>query len=108
MRTRKFLAIGAAVALSMMTMPLFADAGIDAAAIYKAKCALCHGPDGAGQTTTGKSMKVRDLRSAEVQKAKDEELKKIIENGKGKMPAYKSKLGQGDIEALVKYIRDLA
>lgn len=32
---------------------------------YKAKCAMCHGPDGKGQTPTGKSTKVRDLCSGE-------------------------------------------
>ena len=39
--------------------------------IFKAKCASCHGPDGAGATAVGKAMKVRDLRSAEVQKQSD-------------------------------------
>ena len=40
----------------------------DAAADYKAKCATCHGPDGKGDTAMGKTMKVKDLGSADVQK----------------------------------------
>lgn len=81
--------------------------GSDGAAIYKAKCAMCHGPDGAGQTTMGKNMKLRHLGSAEVQKQTDAELVKWIADGKGKMPAYKSKLTPADIDALVAFIRTL-
>ena len=36
------------------------------AAVYKSKCVTCHGADGGG-TAVGKSLKVADLRSAEVQ-----------------------------------------
>ena len=79
----------------------------DGAAIYKAKCAMCHGPDGAGQTPMGKNMKLRDLRSADVQKQTDAELVKWIADGKGKMPAYKGKLSADEINALVAFIRTL-
>ena len=81
--------------------------GSDGAAIYKAKCAMCHGPDGAGQTTMGKSLKLRALGSADVQKQTDAELVKWIADGKGKMPAYKSKLTADEIAALVDFIRTL-
>lgn len=103
---RKLVAIETAASL-FVALPLFA-ADPDAAAIYKAKCAMCHAANGSGDTPTGKTMKVRDLRSEEVQKMKDEDLEKVIESGKGKMPAYKSKLSDAEIDALVKYIRDLA
>src|SRR5258706_2509401 len=48
--------------------PSTAAAGLyaaDRAAVYKAKCAGCHGADGSGQTAMGKAMKLRDLGSAE-------------------------------------------
>ena len=92
------------IALLVVPAALFAD---DAAAIYKSKCASCHGPDGSGQTAVGKAMHIRDLRSAEVQKQTDQELEKIISNGKGKMPPYKEKVTEGDIDNLVKFIRSL-
>ena len=81
--------------------------GSDGAAIYKAKCAMCHGADGAGQTSMGKNLKLRDLRSADVQKQTDAELTKWITDGKGKMPAYKGKLTPADIDAVVAFIRTL-
>jgi cytochrome c551 len=81
--------------------------GADGAAVYKAKCAMCHGADGAGQTPMGKNMKLRALGSAEVQKQTDAELVKWIADGKGKMPAYKGKLTPADIDALVAFIRTL-
>jgi len=92
------------VLLLLISLPMFAA---DGAAIYKSKCALCHGPDGGGQTPSGKSMKVRDLRSAEVQKQTDVELTKVISGGKGKMPAYGKQLSDADVNALIVFIRTL-
>jgi mono/diheme cytochrome c family protein len=78
------------------------------AALYKTKCASCHGADGSGNTPAGKSLKVRDLRSAEVQKMTDSELIKVTSDGKGKMPAYGKKLSADQIKSLVAAIRALA
>lgn len=85
-------------------VPAHAQSG---AALFKAKCAPCHGPDGKGDTSMGKVLKVRDLSSAEVQKQSNAELTTAIEDGKGKMPPYKGKLSSGDIKELVSYIRSL-
>ena len=79
----------------------------DAAATYKAKCAMCHGPDGKG-SPMGVKMGARDFTSADVQKETDAQLTEIIDKGKGKMPAYDGKLKAEDIKGLVAYIRSLA
>jgi len=79
----------------------------DGAADYKAKCAMCHGADGKGDTSMGKMMKIRDLSSADVQSQSDADLNGIITNGKGKMPKYDGKLTADQINDLVKYIRTL-
>src|SRR5438132_4789583 len=76
--------------------------------LFKAKCALCHGADGAGKTTVGKALKARDLRSEDVEKQTDGHLKGIIAKGKNKMPSYSDKLTKEEIEQLVGYIRELA
>lgn len=94
--------------LLLVAVPIaLADSGPDATALYKSKCAICHGANGDGQTPTGKAMKVRDLRSPEVKKLTDAELTKVISEGKGKMPPYKSKLTPAEISALVGYIKAL-
>jgi mono/diheme cytochrome c family protein len=79
----------------------------DGAADFKAKCAMCHGPDGKGDTAMGKKMGLKDLGSAEVQKMSDADLNGIITNGKDKMPKYDGKLTKEQIADLVKYIRTL-
>ena len=73
--------------------------------LYKTKCAVCHGPDGKGETAVGKANKIRDLGSAEVQKQSDDELSGIVTGGKGKMPAYGKSLKPEQIKELVAYIR---
>lgn len=78
------------------------------AAIYKRLCAGCHGPDGAGATTMGKMFKLRDLRSADVQKMTNAQLADLIAKGKGKMPAYEKSLGTDRIHTVVTHLRDLA
>jgi cytochrome c6 len=79
----------------------------DSASTFKAKCAMCHGADGTGNSPTGKAMKVRDLSSPEVQGQTDAQLSDIVTNGKNKMPAYKGKLTDDQIKGLVAYIRGL-
>jgi hypothetical protein len=46
----------------------------------------------AGKTMLGRKLKIPNLRSEEVQKQTDTQLKEVITNGKAKMPAYKGKL----------------
>lgn len=89
--------------LLAVALPMAAFA--DGAAIYETKCAPCHGADGSGQTPVGKSLKVRDLRSPEVQKLSDAEITNVLMNGKGKMPA--STLAAADIKAVIAFIRTL-
>jgi mono/diheme cytochrome c family protein len=78
-----------------------------AEATYKAKCAMCHGADGKGETATGKAMKVKDFASEEVQKMSDADLSDTISKGKGKMPAYKT-LTPEQVKDLAAYVRAFA
>ncbi len=94
-----------AAGLALWSAPAVAD---DAAATYKAKCAMCHGADGKGDTPVGKKMGIRDLTSADVQKMSDEELITITTKGKNKMPGYENKLSAAQIKDIVAYIRQIA
>jgi cytochrome c6 len=77
-----------------------------ASATFRTKCAICHGPDGAG-SEVGKSMNVPDLRSPVVQKLPDVQLAQIISDGKGGMPSFKSSLSGDQLHSLVTYVRSL-
>jgi cytochrome c6 len=79
----------------------------DGAAIFKAKCAMCHGADGSASTGMGKSMGLKPLGSPEVQKMSDADLTALVTNGKGKMPAFKGKLSDDEISAVAKYVKTL-
>jgi mono/diheme cytochrome c family protein len=109
--TKKVLAVVAIAAIAAFVATR-SSAGIpgvpaDAAATYKSKCASCHGADGSGQTTAGKAMKLRDLRSTEVQSQTDDQLLAIIAKGKGKMPGYEKSLGAATCKELVAHMRTL-
>ncbi len=80
--------------------------GVDAAGLYVAqKCAGCHGTDG-----KGKVKGAPDFANAEWQKKEsNDDLIRQIKNGEPpKMPAYKDKLSDVEIKALVGYIRSFA
>jgi cytochrome c6 len=74
---------------------------------FASKCAICHGPDGKGNTSIGKSLKIADLHSPAVEKMSDADLNNVIANGKNKMPAFKGKLTDAQIDQVISYIREL-
>jgi cytochrome c6 len=74
---------------------------------YKAKCAMCHGADGLGETPAGKSTKAHPFNSPDAVKMSDADLIAITTNGKEKMPAYKGKLTDAQVKDVVTYIRTL-
>src|SRR5271154_269613 len=74
---------------------------------YKAKCAMCHGADGLGNTPAGKSTKVNPFNSPDVVSMSDADLIAITHKGKNKMPAYAGKLTDAQISDVVAYIRTL-
>jgi cytochrome c6 len=81
------------------------DAG---AQIFEVHCAMCHGPDGRGDTVIGKSAGIPDLHSADVQKQSDAYLAEFIADGKGVMPPFKNSLSSDQINTLVAHVRALA
>jgi len=92
--------------LTLLSLPATPVSGqTPGESLYKTKCAVCHGPDGKGETAVGKANKLLDLGSTEVQKQSDDELSGIVTSGKGKMPAYGKSLKPEQIKDLVAYIR---
>jgi cytochrome c6 len=97
------LLLGAA--MGVLATPVKAQGGGEA--LYKTKCAGCHGADGKGQTSMGKANNIRDLSSADVQGQSDDAIGGIIGGGKGKMPGYSKSLKPEQIKDLVAFIRTL-
>ncbi len=109
-RVQTWLAAAAFLALVSYTFSsiAFSAPPPSGADTFKAKCAMCHGPDGAGNTPMGQRLKIRDLRSPDVQKQSDADLTAIITNGKSPMPAYGKSLSAAEIRGLVAFIRSIA
>lgn len=103
-------ALGAGVLLVAATaIPAFgasdAVAGKD---VYMKKCNMCHGPDGAGKEAIEKMLKVemKALGSKEVQALSDADMKKIIDEGKGKMKPVKG-LSDAEMANVIAFVRTL-
>jgi len=81
----------------------------DGKAIYDKLCASCHGPDGKGNPAMVKAMGEKGLNIAtkETAEKKDDELLKVIAEGRGKMPASKG-LNKSDQKQVLDYTRSLA
>ncbi len=99
-----FTRIVLAVGISCIAASSHAQTGSET---YKAKCQMCHAADGSGSTPAGKAMKALPLNSPDLIKSSDADLIAATTNGKGKMPAYKTKLTAAQIQETVTYIRTL-
>ncbi len=74
---------------------------------FKAKCQMCHGVDGLGQTPAGRVAKIVSLKDPAVVNAKDADLMEVVKKGKNKMPSFAGKLTDEQIQAAIAYIRTL-
>jgi Cytochrome c. len=104
--TGAILILGAGVLAAAGMFSEQARSDDQSAAIYKQKCASCHGPDGKGDTAAGKATKLRELSSEDVQKMSDSDLGAIISGGKGKMPPFKT-LTPDEVKGLVVFARSI-
>jgi mono/diheme cytochrome c family protein len=77
--------------------------------VYLDKCSICHAQDGSGNTAKGRKLKIKNVRSPEVQKLSEAEVVEIIAKGKGKdMDGFAKELGDDMVKQLAVYYRSLA
>lgn len=87
-------------------------AQVAAKKLYSRDCAMCHGDNGRGQTDLARDMQLQlsDLTDAKtLANRADEELFKLIRNGKDKMPPEAEERAKDDeVRNLIQYVRDLS
>jgi mono/diheme cytochrome c family protein len=76
------------------------DATLTANPVYQKQCAKCHGKSAEGRHFGGPS-----LVSPKIVAAAIDDLRNIINNGKGRMPKYSAKLSSEDINRLILQIK---
>ncbi len=109
---RLTLRIALVLVLAFSVVILFAAAKGDAKKgqeLFTSKtCKMCHGEKGVGNPAMAKMMGVPmpALSSKEVQSLSDEQLSKVINEGKGKMKPVK--MSEAEVADIVAYMRTLA
>ena len=92
-----------ALALAILFTAGAAGADAPAAAeIYAKRCAGCHGKDGKGDTPMAQKLGAKDISALPGSPA---DIQKTIEAGKGKMPAFKGKITDAELESVAKYVK---
>ena len=101
MKTTKIAILVLTIAVVLFVLiPSLSWAGEDGAALFKAKCAMCHGPDGAGKGAA------KSLVSDDAKKLSDDDIAKVV-NTNPKHAAVAKALSPDQVKAVVSYIRDL-
>lgn len=103
----KLILVAVVLGIVFPSSALAGDPDPQTAALYKSKCAACHGVDGKA-TAMGKKLNTRDFQDPEVAKMKDAELTEATAKGKGKMPGFAKSLKEDQIKSLVAYVRSLS
>lgn len=75
---------------------------IDASEIFKANCAKCHGEKGEGVEGKGISF----LKGHALHHPEEDFIKQVTNGEEEEMPAFKDKLTEEEIKAVVKYVRE--
>jgi mono/diheme cytochrome c family protein len=107
MKTMKIAVLVLTIAVALFILIPSLSWAEDGAAIYKAKCAVCHGPDGAGKPAA----KIPSLVSDDTKKLSDADLTDFVANGgpsKKATHAFATKgLTPDQVKAVVGAVRDL-
>jgi mono/diheme cytochrome c family protein len=103
MKTTRLVMLVMTIAVALFILiPNLSWAADDGATLYKAKCAMCHGPDAAGKPAA----KIPSLISDEAKKMPDADLAKAVTE-KAKHPSTVKSLPADQVKAIVSYVRSL-
>jgi mono/diheme cytochrome c family protein len=79
--------------------------------VYVDKCLKCHGEKGKGDGPKAEDLEKKPADytdKAKMAKFTDEDLKKVVKEGKKPMPAYGKKLTEDQINDVIAYVRSFA
>jgi len=103
MKTTKLVMLVMTIAVALFILiPNLSWAAEDGGALYKTKCAACHGADATGKPAA----KIPSLIGDEAKKASDADLEKDVTE-KPKHAGVAKSLTPDQAKAIVSYIRDL-
>jgi mono/diheme cytochrome c family protein len=102
MKTTKLAVLVATIAIALFILIPNLSWAEDGAALYKAKCAACHGADGAGKPAA----KIPSLIGDEAKKMSDADLEKAVTE-KPKHAGVAKALTPDQVKAVVAYVRSL-
>lgn len=108
MRTSVWILLGLWIGSGWASF-LWAAEGKGGKATYEKLCVSCHGPDGKGNPAMTKVMGEKELNIATkaTTKKKDDELLKVITEGRGKMPASGKGLSKTEQKQVLEHVRSL-
>ena len=106
-QTLSWIISGLWLATILAPAAMAADAG--GKATYEKLCVACHGADGKGNPAMTKVFGEKELNIATKETAgkKDDELLKVITDGRGKMPASGKALGKQEQKQVIEHVRSL-
>lgn len=107
MRSLRATCSAAGIALALaFAAPLAHAAAPDGAALFSANCAYCHGAKGQGDGPNAAKLKPRvpDLTRSKMAAAG---IEKIVRDGKGECPSWKSSLSADEIRAVSAHAKSL-
>ena len=102
MKTTKIAMLVLTIAVALFILIPSLSWAEDGAALFKAKCSMCHGPDGAGKP----ALKAPSLISPEVKAKADADIIKTVQTNP-KHAALAKALNEDQLKAIVGAIRDL-
>jgi mono/diheme cytochrome c family protein len=82
----------------------------DGKATYQKLCVACHGPDGKGNVAMTKAFgeKALNIATKETAQKSDDELLRVITQGRGKMPASGKSLSKQEQKQVLEHVRSFA
>jgi mono/diheme cytochrome c family protein len=78
----------------------------DGSAIYKSKCAMCHGPAGTPSAGMAKAMGIKPVSDPAIQALTVSQIAATVKNGKGKMKPIAG-LTDAQVSAVAAYFKTL-